>query len=97
MVQGSMWRRRDRRKFSFNDVKNPRAYRPGRAESYPVQGELCLRATSLLTICRDHTLEPRVVSIDFTCWLSVMDFITAASGTALPFATAASRSNSSGV
>ena len=41
-----MWRERDRRKRSSNDERTPPAYRPARAEGFPVSGELCLSATS---------------------------------------------------
>ena len=41
-----MWRGRDRRKLSSNDERTPPAYRPARAEGFPVLGKLCLSATS---------------------------------------------------
>src|SRR5437879_10827294 len=39
------WRGRDRRKFSRTRKKSP-GLPAGRAEGFPVQGELCLRGTS---------------------------------------------------
>src|ERR1019366_1085135 len=43
------WRRRDRRKLSSTS-KHP-GLPAGRAESFPVSGELCLRATTATTLC----------------------------------------------
>src|ERR1035437_4721169 len=43
------WRRRDRRKLSSTS-KHP-GLPAGRAESFPVSGELCLRAATAATLC----------------------------------------------
>ena len=45
------------RKFSLT-MKIPPAYQAGRAESFPVSGELGLRATSLLRITESRSACP---------------------------------------
>ena len=66
MGAGSQWRRRDRRKLSLAIKKSP-GLPAGRAESFPVMGELCLRATSCwLAVMRapPHAASPDVLRPD---------------------------------